>query len=307
VKPRISKVRCPIGLEDHAVLARRGGLGSEERRQLAEHLRRCDVCRVTWDAAGAFDECGDVEVGDEDIVLRAMDMAMAAPPVAKRRFRGRALRSAVTACVLFATAAAAAAAGGRIAAYLRMTAFSPYGGIPAAAPAQSVAKVRSASRSNAPAAHEQPEAASIEVAEAVEEPSPGAPGYNRETAVKVPRSGASLLSGSVTPVTLRPEAALFVRAKEARSEGRTGEAIFAFRRLEREYPNSPEAIVSLVSVGELLAAASAWDEALASFDAYLRRAPSGPLAPEALAGRARVLAHKGLAAARADRNETHRP
>ena len=89
-----------------------------------------------------------------------------------------------------------------------------------------------------------------------------------------------------------PEA-LFARATKARRLGRSADAIAAFQQLQREHPDSAEAVVSLVSVGELLTEASSLDLALASFDAYLRKSPSGALAAEALAGKVRVLRRWG--------------
>jgi TolA-binding protein len=63
--------------------------------------------------------------------------------------------------------------------------------------------------------------------------------------------------------------------------------------LQRDFPETEESTVSLISAGELLVEAGAYREALAKFDAYLRRTPNGPLAPEALASRSRLLDQLG--------------
>jgi len=86
---------------------------------------------------------------------------------------------------------------------------------------------------------------------------------------------------------------LFAQAVRARNEGRTDAAIASFRELERELTDTDEAMVSLVSVGELLLSRGSVAEALDAFDAYANRAPRGVLAPEALAGRVRALARLG--------------
>jgi TolA-binding protein len=51
----------------------------------------------------------------------------------------------------------------------------------------------------------------------------------------------------------------------------------------------------LVSLGDLSLRAGAASEALASFESYVRRATSGALVPEALAGEARALKALGRA------------
>jgi tetratricopeptide (TPR) repeat protein len=88
-------------------------------------------------------------------------------------------------------------------------------------------------------------------------------------------------------------AALFADATAARSASRPAEAIARFQRLERECSGTPEATVSLVSLGELLVDAHELEPALACFETYLRQALSGPLAPEALAAKARLLERLG--------------
>jgi tetratricopeptide (TPR) repeat protein len=301
----VSKPVCPGELEDQAVIARRGDLDREQRRSLGEHLDECGLCRASRDAALAFDDSGDVQVGDEEIVRRTVDAAMTASRAPGRSHRGRVLRPAVTALVLFATAAAAAAAGGRVAAYLGMGPFFSS----AQQEGSTMTKVVPARRGfSAMADVERVDRDPTSSVRGAAGAGPSEPEGARATAARPPASGVTSTVPALVPsAAVRPAAALFARAKEARREGRTGEAIAAFRRLQRDYPDSPEAVVSLVSVGELLAAASAWVDALECFDAYLRRAPAGPLAPEALAGKEHVLMHAGLGEAAAVGGEVHRP
>jgi TolA-binding protein len=81
----------------------------------------------------------------------------------------------------------------------------------------------------------------------------------------------------------------------ARQEGRFQDAIASFRTLQGQFPDTPPALVSLVSLGDLSLRTGAPSEALASFESYVRRAPSGALVPEALAGEARALKALGRA------------
>jgi len=85
-------------------------------------------------------------------------------------------------------------------------------------------------------------------------------------------------------------AVLFADAVRARRDGQPQRAIALFRELQRQSPATPEARVSLISLGDLLLG-SGGDAigALAAFDEYLRLQPAGPLLPEALAGRLRAL------------------
>jgi TolA-binding protein len=85
----------------------------------------------------------------------------------------------------------------------------------------------------------------------------------------------------------------FSRAVAARQQGRLRNAIDAFRALQSRFPETPEALVSWVSLGDLHLRTGDAVEALAAFGAYLRSSPSGILVPEALAGKARALAVLG--------------
>jgi TolA-binding protein len=88
-------------------------------------------------------------------------------------------------------------------------------------------------------------------------------------------------------------AAVFVRAVKEREQGRTMDAIATFRALLHQFPQSPQAMVARVSLGDLLLDGGDAAAALAAFDAYLVAQPSGPLATEALLGKARALSALG--------------
>jgi len=137
-----------------------------------------------------------------------------------------------------------------------------------------------------PAAPPAPETATAEL------PRPRARASRKVAALPVEGAAAPV---ATSPAPFSPEAELFARATAARRDGRPAEAIALFHQLEREMPATPEAVVSLVSLGNLLVDAGDAQAALASFDAYLRRSPTGALAPEALAARARALDRLGRA------------
>jgi TolA-binding protein len=88
-------------------------------------------------------------------------------------------------------------------------------------------------------------------------------------------------------------AALLAEAGRARGEGQRDRAAALYRRLQREFPGTPEALVSTVPLGRLLLDGGAARPALAAFDAYLRDVPRGALVAEALYGKGRALESLG--------------
>ena len=83
--------------------------------------------------------------------------------------------------------------------------------------------------------------------------------------------------------------ALLAEAGRARGEGQLDRAASLYRRLQREFPGTPEALVSTVPLGRLLLDGGSARAALAAFDGYLRGMPRGPLVAEALYGKGRAL------------------
>lgn len=83
--------------------------------------------------------------------------------------------------------------------------------------------------------------------------------------------------------------ALFAAANRARSQKQTAQAARLYAQLQRRHPQSAEAQLSYVSLGRLWLDTGKPKPALDAFDAYLRRGGLGPLAHEALAGRALAL------------------
>jgi TolA-binding protein len=105
------------------------------------------------------------------------------------------------------------------------------------------------------------------------------------------------VSRRVSPLASFPAAegapAIFARAVKEREQGRTSDAIATFRSLQRRFPGTPQAEVSLVSLADLTLASGDATTALEAFDTYLAVAPSGPLATEALLGKTRALGALG--------------
>ncbi len=88
-------------------------------------------------------------------------------------------------------------------------------------------------------------------------------------------------------------ASLLREAGDRRREGDAERALRLYRRLQQDFPDSSEAVVSSVAIGGLLLDRKAPRFALAQFDAYLGSSRSGSLIPEALYGRGRALAALG--------------
>jgi TolA-binding protein len=81
---------------------------------------------------------------------------------------------------------------------------------------------------------------------------------------------------------------MFSKANDARHNGEVEKAISLYRQLQLAYPATPETQLSRVSLGRLLLERGQPGSALEQFDRYLSSA-AGPLAAEALSGRARAL------------------
>jgi len=83
--------------------------------------------------------------------------------------------------------------------------------------------------------------------------------------------------------------AIFAAANEARRAGQLDHAGDLYAELQRRFPDSREAQLSLVSYGRVLLDRGRATEALAQFQQHLRAASGGVLAAEALYGQARAL------------------
>lgn len=108
--------------------------------------------------------------------------------------------------------------------------------------------------------------------------------------------GSAASPSDEPPVPARTAAEQFAGANELRRTGRTEAAIAAYGQLQSRHPNAPEALVSYVVLGRILLQRGEATAAEAQFARYLRRAPAGSLAEDALFGRASALRMGGRTA-----------
>ncbi|WP_437877563.1 tetratricopeptide repeat protein [Sorangium sp. So ce513] len=104
-----------------------------------------------------------------------------------------------------------------------------------------------------------------------------------------PLSGIAARRAAASSPAASTAEQLFREANDARRAGSTQRAIELYRALQRRFAGSPEATLSLVSLGSLLLDGGSSGAALAQFDRYLGVAGARPLAVEALYGRGRAL------------------
>jgi TolA-binding protein len=141
-------------------------------------------------------------------------------------------------------------------------------------------------------------------AEAMPGPSPVRPpsGAAREVTKAMEPSSAEVPAPSVTHPSPAPSLELnaqelFAQANETRRHGDAAAAVRQYTALQRRFPRSPEASLSLVALGRLyLDRLGDPTRALAQFDEYLAGVSTGDLREEALVGRALALQQLGRTA-----------
>ena len=252
--------------------SRRGALTDAGRLALDAHLAACASCRLSRDVLADFDQVDAVDIRDGARIRALVDTARAVRATARGRARSQTrLRAAAAAALLIVCGGSASAA---VWWWRRPAPPAPI----------AVAHRTVATRVDAPRAPSRPQAAPAAAAEtpppavrvAVPAPAPRHRAIARNTVapVEAPRLSAG---------------ALLAEAGRARGEGQLDRAVSLYRKLQREFPGTPEAQVSTVPLGRLLLDADSPRAALAAFDAYLRDVPRGPLIAEALYGRGRAL------------------
>jgi TolA-binding protein len=279
-------------LEDLCVLARRGLLSEDEERELARALRASPSLRAVHEVGVDFDRSTAVRAGDEAIIVRAADAALArvarsglassagAGPrsgFVRTSKRHRSFAMLLAAAVLCLTGAAAAVWSGVV----------PSRWFAASQQAIQTAPVVSSplTANTARKAADPPKPA-----EAPVEPGP---------TVEAPASAEGAeLAGVQRPLASRAApadesaAALFRAANTARRDGDFGRARRVYTDLIARYPASDEARLARVSLGKLLLAKGNASGAAREFNEYLKGG-HGQLTEEALVSRAQSLQKLG--------------
>lgn len=263
--------RCP---DDLVVRGQRAPLNELERHALAVHLAQCAECRAAAALASLFATVPYAQPGDDDLIARVADKACKRP---RRSSRWAGLRVAAVVALVVLTGGGATAA---LLAYRRVSE------TPSAPPAMSSPPTaRPSARTHiAPLAKpiEAPAVAPAAPPEAVTEP----PRKHRAVTPVVPVP----LPAPAPMVVEEPTAAsLFSEANTVRRSGDLGKAIALYQNLRQRFPASSQAMLSAISVGDLLLAEGDPAGAIAAYGAYLRGVPQGTLTEEALYGRARGL------------------
>jgi TolA-binding protein len=268
-----------IDPEDLSARARRGLLSESELGELSDALARDPALRASHGVGVDLDRSTAVRAGDDGVVARAADEALAriaksglstpdAPrpsgfrPAASPR-RKRTLSVLLAAALVFVTGVAAAIWTGAVSAsWLGRASHREL-----TLPEQHVTNL--------------PEPSSARVMEA------------DDTSVEAePSTGDDHAARPRAPIRAEDASSLFRAANAARREGAFERAKRLYGELIARYPNSDEARLSRVSLGKLLLAKGDPSDAEREFDKYLKDG-KGELAEEALASRAESLQKLG--------------
>jgi TolA-binding protein len=246
---------------------RKGELSPAERVALDAHLAQCASCRLSRLVGGDFEAEATIEA-DDGVRIAALSA------VAERWAAGQAgsvtalpLKRRRTRIALLAVAAALAAVGASAAGgtWSRM-----FGGEP-----------------------EQPSAA-VKVAPTAERAKPVVrSSANERTEPNTVAPERSESRARSQQASVESAASLLNQASNARRAGEAERAIALYRRLQNEFPSSPEAGLAALPLGGLLLDRGEARSALAQFDRHVRGGRGSRLLPEALYGRGRSLAALG--------------
>lgn len=265
----------PAAPEDLSVEVRRGHASRSEERALLTALAHEPALRVAHQVGLDLDRETAVRAGDEELILRAADAALArALPLRHSRLRSASL-PLVAAVALIALLSLTG-----IGAALWVAGVRPFQHAPVAAPPPK-AELAAAPRKKVARAQG--------VREPAPEPAAEPPPVVITPAPEAPRR-AQPAQQSVDP------AALFHAANSARRAGELTRAKKLYGELIRKASGSDEAHVALVSLGKLLLSQGQAGEAERAFQRYLVEG-GGALSEEALFHRAECLSRLGRTAA----------
>jgi len=259
--------------EDLSVLARRGEASASERRRLEMLLGASRVERWMHALGQDFDRMSAACDGDEAVLRRVVDQAATREIAAPVR-HGRRLTVALAVAACFVTLGAAALTVPR----LLMNAPTEPSSERTECPGAEVSRTLPLGE----AAAERPSTSEAEPAQPEAEVGAIQPSRSKR---QVPGRSERLSA-----------AAQFAKANRLRKAGHTRAAIAAYRRLQRQHPNSSEARLSRVVLGRILLQQGAEDAAQRQFAGYVGNDSGGSLTEEALFGQATALRMSGKTA-----------
>ena len=266
--------QCP---DDLLVAARSRRLSDLERQAMSSHLARCEPCRAGELAAGLLREPfvpgGAASDADGALVERVAERASASMARGVRRGDLGWRRVAVAVAVFLALGGVASAWIGR--SFVSRPAVER---VRAPIPSPVSARAHRSESWLGP------------------QPTPVAPVRQLPPAKKLVAS-RPVREGVVVPASPETPASLFAAAARARHDGDARRAVALYGELRSAFPDSDQARVASVSMGDLLLRLEEPARALDAFDAYLAAVRGGPLREEALFGRARCLKNLGAEAA----------
>lgn len=279
--------------------ARRGELSRPEQQRLDTFLKASFEARVWHEAGRQLDAEDSVLPGDHAAVERVMQRALAALAPSERETN-------VRSSYICPASETGVRRGARRRWVLLLVAATLFGVSAAAASVQGVRWWRAHAREltvpaqvvapGAPAAvPKRPAAARREVPSPL--PAPSADVAMAAAPLVASVTSAESVATRSTPPAASHEsqdaAALFSAAALARREGNAGKAVALLDSLQQRFPGSREARSSDMTLGSLHLQRGAAAAALEHFGRYLRAAPRGELASEALWGQAQALTALG--------------
>jgi TolA-binding protein len=267
---------CP---DDLLVAARSRWLSDLERQALSVHLARCEQCRAGELAAGLYRQPLGSAVAtpaDRALVERVAERASLSLAKVPRHAHGGWRRVAVVVAV-----------------------FLGLGGVASAWIGRSLLSPRAVERAPAPSVSSVGRRAHVKEHALAPLPPPAAPALSPAPGKKLvaARPARETLVAAAAPETA---ASLFTEAARARHEGDLRRAVALYRTLRSVFPDSDQARVASISMGDLFLRLDEPASALRAFDAYLSEVRAGSLREEALSGRARCLKLLREEAAEAD-------
>lgn len=258
--------------DDHdlSARARRQALSAAELREFELELESSAQARLFHRVGREFDAEDVALPGDQQASQRVVARLLGELPNVRVRSRARFAASLLAAAVLVASVAGATVLGVRL--------FGEKSKPPASAAGPVLRAIPEHERSpslSGPTALD---------ARAVPTELPAA---------ATPAASAAPPSEASSNIPAGGPAELLSAAGQARRQGHSSQAIALLNSLQARFPNSAEARASDISLGMLQLKGGSSSAALPHFDRYLQRSPRGPLASEALWGRAQALFAQG--------------